>query len=182
MVTVNFYYGIGIGQYGCCGGCGGDLFSVVQSCIFIQHTTRTTTPQQRGADHQDVAKSKQEPDTDTVMHSRHPARNVQCPGFSISHTRRPPYGVPPHQARRASTPHPMWVVCKVSAADLAQDIKGDVCSSTLNSFPDTWHSGRAHKKCGSGNLLSVSVELQTSPFMSADWRRCTPSQKDSPPL
>ena len=26
------------------------------------------------------------------------------------------------------------------------DIKGDVCSSTLNRFPDTWHSGRAHSK------------------------------------
>jgi len=26
------------------------------------------------------------------------------------------------------------------------DIKGDVCSSTINRFPDTWHSCRAHSK------------------------------------
>ena len=34
------------------------------------------------------------------------------------------------------------------------DIKGDVCSSTLNRFPDTWHSGRA---CAFKNLVKSGV-------------------------
>jgi len=39
-------------------------------------------------------------------------------------------------------------LCKVSGASwrTLADIEGDVCSSTLNRFLDTWHSGRAHSK------------------------------------
>ena len=51
------------------------------------------------------------------------------------------------------------------------DINGDVCRSTLSRFPDTWHLAQRSRslKMWFRNLLSV--ELQTSSFISADWRR-----------
>jgi len=95
------------------------------------------------------------PPTHTAADMAHSAHSQHC-GHTALPTQRvedkTPADAPTPPNRSMLTPYggPVQGQRRQSA-----DIKGDVCSSTLNRFPDTWHSGRAHQKCGQTRRMSL---------------------------